>query len=66
MKKGRTIMNNSSMSDEVKSDKSRFFEEFEEVEIIRNGKYMKWDKKNKSFVELDKAGIKYKRKKTHD
>lgn len=54
------------MSDYYKSDKSRFFYDLREVEIVRNGKRMKWDEKNKSFVELDKAGMKKKRKKTHD
>ena len=40
------------MSDVIKSDKSRFYEEFEEVEIVRNGKRMRWDEKSKAFVEI--------------
>lgn len=66
MKKGMTKMNNSSMSDYYESDKSRFFQDLRKVEIVRNGKCMKWDERTNSFVELDKAGAKYKRKKMHD
>lgn len=48
------------MSDEVMSDKSRFFEEFEEVEIVRRGKRMRWDEKTKSFVEIhENASVDY-------
>lgn len=39
------------MSDDVKSDKRRFFEEFEEVEIVRKGKRMRWDEISNTFVE---------------
>lgn len=39
------------MSDEVKSDKRRFFADLRKVEIVRNGKHMKWDEKTNSFVE---------------
>lgn len=42
------------------SDKSRFFEEFEEVEIVRRGKRMRWDEKTKSFVEIhENASVDY-------
>jgi len=54
------------MSDYYESDKSRFFQDLRKVEIVRNGKCMKWDERTNSFVELDKAGVKYKRKKMHD
>ena len=40
------------MSEEVKSDKSRFFADLRKVEIVRNGKRMRWDENTKSFVEL--------------
>ena len=40
------------MSDEVKSDKRRFFADLRKVEIVRNGKRMRWDENTKSFVEL--------------
>ena len=43
------------MSDVLKSDKNRFFEEFEEVEIVRNGKRMRWDEITESFVEIKKG-----------
>ena len=47
-----TMMNNSSKSDNYRSDKSRFFEDLREAEIVRNGKRMKWDENTKSFVEI--------------
>ncbi len=40
------------MSEEVKSDKNRFIEDLSEVEIVRNGKRMRWDENTKSFVEI--------------
>ena len=40
------------MSDEVKSDKRRFFADLRKVEIVRNGKRMRWDEKKESFVEI--------------
>ena len=40
------------MRDVLKSDKNRFFEEFEEVEIVRNGKRMRWDEITESLVEI--------------
>ena len=40
------------MSDDVKSDKRRFFADLRKVEIVRNGKRMRWDENTKSFVEL--------------
>lgn len=40
------------MSEEVKSDKSRFFADLRKVEIVRNGKRMRWDENTKSFVEI--------------
>ena len=52
MKKKMTMMNNSSKSDNYRSDKSRFFEDLREAEIVRNGKRMKWDENTKSFVEI--------------
>lgn len=54
------------MNDKETSDKSRFFEEFEEVEIVRNGKRMRWDTNKESFVEINtdiKAKERGKRKK---
>lgn len=48
------------MSTKVESDNSRFFEEFEEVEIVRRGKRMRWDEKTKSFVEIhENASVDY-------
>lgn len=48
------------MSDEVKSDKSRFFADLRKVEIVRKGKRMRWDENSQSFVEIhnkdDKKG----------
>lgn len=40
------------MNDKETGDKSRFFEEFEEVEIVRNGKRMRWDDNIETFVEI--------------
>lgn len=40
------------MSDEVKSDKRRFFADLRKVEIVRNGKRMRWNEKSKTFVEV--------------
>jgi hypothetical protein len=40
------------MSDEVKSDKRRFFADLRKVEIVRNGKRMRWDENRESFVEI--------------
>lgn len=43
------------MSDEVKSDKRRFFADLRKVEIVRNGKRMRWDEETESFKEIKTA-----------
>lgn len=40
------------MEEDFKSDKSRFFEDLREVEIVRNGKRMRWDEETESFKEV--------------
>ncbi len=40
------------MNDEVKSDKRRFFVDLSKVEIVRNGKRMRWDDKTNSFIDI--------------
>lgn len=49
------------MNNEITSDKRRFFADLRKVEIVRNGKQMRWDKKKESFVEIHDKDNKKKR-----
>lgn len=40
------------MNDKITSDKRRFFADLHKVEIVRNGKRMRWDDKTSSFMEI--------------
>ena len=40
------------MSEEITSDKSRFIADLREIEIVRNGKRMRWDDNKEAFVEI--------------
>jgi hypothetical protein len=37
------------------SDKRRFFADLRKVEIVRNGKRMRWDEETESFVEIERG-----------
>ena len=40
------------MSNEITSDKRRFFADLRKVEIVRNGRRMRWDEETESFKEI--------------
>ena len=37
------------------SDKRRFFADLRKVEIVRNGKRMRWDEETETFVEIERG-----------